>query len=251
MKKFIIIAFAVLLTTAFVLANDNKDNKDKPREKKGPVDAGSFGIYLNGKRIGTEKFNIEQQAGEGVINAEINIDDGGTNKADQTSELRVNDDGSLKMYKWRSKMPYQEESVVEPKDQLIVEHVTTEQKKRDVPYVIPLSTVILDDNFFSQRELLVWRYLATGCRPQKGQLALDCWTASFGIFIPHQHTTGSSVVEAMGRDKITFKGAERELNKIRVDTDGVQWLIWVDDPENNYKVLKMAIPATNVEVWRD
>jgi hypothetical protein len=38
------------------------------------------------------------------------------------------------------------------------------------------------------------------------------------------------------------------LNKLVLDSDGVQWLIWVDD---DYKVVKMSIPSSNVEVWRD
>lgn len=258
MKKCIIL-LALLLTAAWALGSDNKD---KPKEKKSAVDAGSFGIYLNGKRIGTEKFDIQQDASEGTVSAEITVEDGG-NKSEQRSEMRVGTDGNLKVYKWSSTSPTREESTVEPKLEngqsstelaagLLVEHVTTaEQKKRDVPYVIPLSTVILDDNFFSQRELLIWRYLATGCKRVPPDLHLECGPAHFGIFVPHQHATGSSVVELVGRDKITFKGAEREVNKVRVDTDGVQWLIWVDDPENHYKVLKMAIPAGNIEVWRD
>jgi len=59
------------------------------------------------------------------------------------------------------------------------------------------------------------------------------------------------IVELLGRDKIMFKDKEQELNKVKVDADGVQWLLWVDDQENHYKVLKMAIPADRVEVIRD
>ena len=39
-----------------------------------------------------------------------------------------------------------------------------------------------------------------------------------------------------------------ELNKMKLDADDVQWVLWVDE---QYKVLKMAIPASNVEVVRD
>lgn len=254
MKKFMVL-FALLVVAAGALAtdkdHDNHDNKDRDKDKgkKSAVDSGSFGIYLNGKRIGTEKFSIEQQAGDGVDTAEITVDDG-TSKAEQRSELRVGSDGSLKLYKWNSTLPSKEESVVEPKDQLLVEHLTTaEQKKREVPYVLPLSTVILDDNVFSHRELLLWRYLQTGCIVQDGDRR--CGPSHFGILVPHQHAAGTTVVQLMGRNKITFKGVEKELNQFKVETDGVQWLIWMDDPENNYRVLKMAIPASNVEVWRD
>lgn len=242
MKKFILWA-PMLLMAMSVLATD------KPKERKSTVDSGSFGIYINGKRVGTEKFTIDQLPDEGIVTADIDVEDG-ANKSEQSSELRVGADGNLKSYKWHSTLPTREESIVEPKDEFLMEHVTTaEQKKRDVPYVLPLSTVILDDNFFSQRELLIWRYLATGCLPQNGQLR--CAPSHFGILIPHQHSAGSTVIQLIGRDKVTVKGAERELNKVQMDTDGILWLIWVDDPENHYKVIKMSIPSSNVEVIRD
>jgi hypothetical protein len=36
-----------------------------------------------------------------------------------------------------------------------------------------------------------------------------------------------------------------------MDADGVQWLLWTEDPENHYKVVKMAVAAINVEVLRE
>jgi len=59
---------------------------------------------------------------------------------------------------------------VEPKDQLLVRaHYPADQKKIDVPHMLPLSTVILDDNFFSQREVLLWWY-SQGFRRQDNSL---------------------------------------------------------------------------------
>lgn len=237
----------ILPTTAFA------SDKDKPKDKKAAppqtVDSGSFGIFLNGKRVGTEKFNIEQQTDFAIITAEIKVDDG-TSRSEQSSEMRVGTDGKLKLYKWQATLPAREEATVEPKEDILVEHLTSaDQKKQDVPYILPLSTVILDDNFFSQRELLVWRYLATGCMPKDNQLS--CGPSHFGVLVPHQHSAANTVVELIGRDKVSVKGVERELNKVKIDADGVQWLIWVDDPESRYKVIKMAIPASNIEVWRD
>ena len=243
-----VLALALILTTAAFAAD-----KDKPKDKKPAsaqtVDSGSFGIFLNGKRIGTEKFSIEQQTDMAIITAEIKVDDG-TSRSEQSSEMRVGTDGKLKLYKWQATLPEREEAVVEPKEDILVEHLTSaDQKKQDVPYILPLSTVVLDDNFFSQREILVWRYLATGCKAQDNQLA--CWPSRFGVLVPHQHASANTVVELLGRDKVSVKGVERELNKVKVDSDGTQWLIWVDDPESRYKVIKMAIPSSNIEVWRD
>jgi hypothetical protein len=132
----------------------------------------------------------------------------------------------------------------------------------DLPHVLPASTVILDDNFFSQREVLLWWYLATGCKRQNN--ALVCGTGKFVILVPHQHISGNATMELMGPEKVTFKGSERELNKVKLETtgpqslawlndqghesDATQWILWVDD---QYKIVKMTVPGSNVEVLRD
>lgn len=220
---------------------------DQKVKKNGVWDSGSFGIFVNGKRIGTEKFNIEQRPDVNIATSEIKVDDG-TSKATQTAEMQVTPSGELRSYVWHATVPEKEEASVEPKDQLLVEHlVPADQKKMDVPHVLPANTVILDDNFFSQRELLVLRYLATGCvwEPNKGRV---CGPSHFGILIPHQHAAGEAVIDLVGQDKIIVKGAPVEANKLKLVTDGTTWLIWVS---NDYKILKMTVPESNVEVIRD
>ena len=249
MKKSIL-WLAVLLAAVSVYGSDQKSKEsEKKSSSTHVIDSGSFGIFIAGKRVGTETFRIEQGAEGGTITAAISVNDG-SNRAEQSSEMQIGRDGNLRSYKWRANVPEKEEALVEPQDQLLIEHLTpADQKKHDVPHVLPLSTVILDDNFFSHREVLVWRYLATGCVPRDNHL--ECNPSQFGVLVPHQHTAGTVIVELLGRDKIMFKDKEQELNKVKVDADGVQWLLWVDDQENHYKVLKMAIPADRVEVIRD
>lgn len=236
------VAFGAILAVSVSLsASDQKDKK-----ASGKVwDSGSFGIYMNGKRIGTEKFNIEQRADSSVATSEIKVEEGNF-KAAQTAEMEITPKGELRSYSWRATVPQKEESSVEPKEQLLVEHIIpADQKKMDVPHVLPLSTVILDDNFFSQRELLVWRYLRTGCIFKQND-GLLCGPSHFGILVPHQHTAGEAVMDLIGRDKITVKGQEQEVNKIKLDTDGTTWLLWVAD---DYKVMKMSV--NNFEIIRD
>jgi hypothetical protein len=245
--KSLIIPLVLLLAASFASPKDQEKRHDKV--KSVVVDSGSFGIYLNGKRMGTEKFSIEQQAGEGVLTAAISVDDG-TTRAEQSSEMRVAADGNLRLYKWRSTVPAMEESIVEPTGDFLVEHITfAGQKKRDVPYILPLSTVILDDNFFSHRELLIWRYLASGCTRQSAQLA--CRPAHFGILVPQHHLAGSVTVELVGRDTIAVRGVQNEMNKVKLEYGSVEFPIWVDD---DYKVIKVGIPSmsgNNGEVVRD
>jgi hypothetical protein len=264
--KLAILWSAVLATSLCLSAADK--NKEKEKGSSKVADSGSFGIFLNGKRVGTETFNItetmnsERRPEYSTATSEIKFDDGRF-KAAQTAEMQVSARGELRSYSWHATVPQKEESSVEPKDQLLVEHIMpADQKKLDVPHMLPLSTVILDDNFFSQREVLLWWYLATGCRRQDNNLL--CATGKFVILIPRQHASGNATLELVGQDKVMVKGVELELNKISLNTSGpqsltwlndqsresdsAQWVLWVDD---QYRVIKMTVAGSNIEVVRD
>lgn len=249
---------AVLFTANALVAGD----KDKPAPKLEPrvVDSGSFGIYQDGKRVGTEKFKIEQKGDYSVATAEIKVDDGKT-QAEQSAEMQVNPNGDLRSYTWKSTLPQHEEASVEANDQLLIEHlVPADQKKVDVPHILPVSTVILDDNFFSQREVLMWRYLATACVRKNNQLS--CGPGTYGVLVPQQHAAFNATVELKGMDKISVKGAMRDLNKIVLKTADPQrlivmnstkeaqpeWVMWVDD---DYKLIKISVPGSTIEIIRD
>jgi hypothetical protein len=249
---------AVMLAATWLSAGD----KNKPADKQEPkvVDSGSFGIYADGKRIGTETFKIEQRPDFSIATAEIKVDDG-TTKATQTSEMQIAPNGDLHSYIWRGLLPVKEESSVEANDQLLTEHIVgADLKRHDVPHILPISTVILDDNFFSHREILLWRYLLTGCTQKDNRFT--CGPSNFGILVPHLHQASNATMEALGRDKVTVKGAERDLNKITLkvgepqrlvvmnqkDSDPGQWIIWADD---NFKVIKITVAGSNIEAVRD
>ncbi len=264
--KLAILLSAVLATSIGLKAADQ--TKDKGKNGSKVADSGSFGIFMNGKRVGTETFNITETPNANpdrsysTASSEIKFDDGHF-KATQSAEMQVTAKGQLRSYNWRATVPQKEEASVEPKDELLVEHIVpADQKKLDVPHMLPLSTIILDDNFFSQREVLLWWYLANGCRRQND--ALECGTGKFIILVPRQHISGNATLELMGPGKVTVKGVERELNRVKLDmtgpqsltwlndqsrdSDSAQWVLWVDD---QYRVIKMTVAGTNVEVVRD
>ena len=53
------------------------DQKAKKGGASQVWDSGSFGIFQDGKRIGTEKFNIESHGDFSVATSEIRVEDGG------------------------------------------------------------------------------------------------------------------------------------------------------------------------------
>src|SRR3954466_7887739 len=75
------------------------------------VDAGSFGIYLNGRRIGTEKFHVEQGPLSSLATSEVAIDDG-TTHATQISEMEVASNGALLHYRWHEDSPEKAQTLV-------------------------------------------------------------------------------------------------------------------------------------------
>ena len=80
--------------------------------------------------------------------------------------------------------------------------------------------------------------------------------------MPHQHAAFNATLELKGMEKVSLKGALRDLNKIvlktgepqRVDPGksnsdpDIEWVMWVDD---NYKLIKISIPGSTIEVIRD
>jgi hypothetical protein len=245
---------AILCAAPGLCAGDKE--KSTPGGKV--VDSGSFGIYIQGRRVGTETFKIEDRGEYNIASAEIRIDDG-KSKATQSAEMQLTPQGDLRSYAWHATLPETEESSVEPKDSLLVEHVIpADLKKVDVPHLLPVNTIILDDNFFSQRELLLWRYMKTFCDAQ-----LACRQGTFAVLVPRQHAAANATVELIGPDKVKINGSVRELSKVSLFTgepkkllvvngqheaETGQWLLWVDE---QFKIVKMTVTGTNVEIVRD
>jgi hypothetical protein len=108
----------------------------------------------------------------------------------------------------------------------------------------------------------LWWYLANGCRRQDNSLL--CAIGKFVVLVPRQHASGNATLELMGQEKVMVKGVERELNKVKLDmtgpqtltwlndqsrdSDSAQWVLWVDD---QYRVIKMTVAGSTVEIVRD
>jgi hypothetical protein len=234
-----------MVLASFTFAGD-KDKKAAPAGTM--VDAGSFGVYVNGKRIGTETFRIEQMADSSVAKSEFRADDG--SKSVQSAELVLSSNGDLRRYTWNEASPSKATAVIEPQEQLLLQHISTgpADKPIDQQYILPPSTVILDDYFFSQREVLAWRYLAGYCRPDPSNGACKLKRAQFGALIPRQRTSLLINFEYVGRETINVHGKKRELSRFNLETDGLQWGLWLD---NDYKLIRIYIAADAIEVVRD
>lgn len=220
----------------------------KKADKPHVVDSGSFGVFINGKRVATEKFQIEQRGEDSVASSEFKAEDT-SGKAIQKAELQMASNGDLRRYTWRELDPGKAQQVVEPSDQFLIEHITPNppDKPQDHPFLLPISTMVLDDYFFSHREILAWRYLAQACG---GTISSGCkmTKTQFGVIIPRQRTSVMVSIEYAGKENVTLRGAARELDRFNLTTEGDEWALYLDE---NLKVLRIFIPSENTEVVRD
>ncbi|MGH9502596.1 MAG: hypothetical protein ACRD20_07070 [Terriglobales bacterium] len=244
-RSAVMVGISWLLLVAVGAAKD----KDKEAAYQN-VDAGSFGVFMGGRRVATEKFSIQQNPAGSIAVSEFKTE-ASVDPASQSSELQLAPNGDLRKYEWKEASPGKAQAVVTPNDNLLIERSTNkpQDKEEEHPFLLPLSTSILDDYFFIDREILVWKYLATGCRQDKGQVACpQNQQVKFGAINPHQRSSLLVSLAFTGKEKVPVHGVEQELNHFILKSDAGDWSMWLDD---QFKLVRILIPADNTEVVRD
>lgn len=243
-------AISVLLLASLAGAEPRKD-KDKEKEPAAQtVDAGSFGVFMNGRRVATEKFSIQQNSAGSTAISEFKTEPG-VDPADQSSELELTPTGDLRKYEWKEVSPGKAHAVLLPSNDLLVERSTNnpQDKEEEHPFLLPVSTSVLDDYFFVHREILVWKYLASGCHQDKGQIVCpQNQQVKFGAVNPHQRSSLLVSLAFTGKEKIPIHGVERELNHFVLKSDAGDWSLWLDD---QFKLIRILVAGDNTEVVRD
>jgi hypothetical protein len=214
------------------------------------VDSGSFGIFVNGRRVATETFSIHQNSGGNSIVSDFKSE-AGSEKAEQKSEWQMSPNGDLLRYEWKEISPGQSQATVLPSQDFLTERFRAgpQDKELEQPFMLPASSSILDDYVFVQREVLAWKYLATSCKQDKG--ALQCplkQHVQFGALNPHARSSMSVTVEFAGREKVTIGGTEVELNRLDLKDESGSWTLWLDD---QFKLQRILVAGENTEVLRD
>lgn len=213
------------------------------------MDAGSFGVFNSSHRVATETFSIKQGAEGSVVSSEFKSEQG-EQKAQQTSELQLTPSVELRQYAWKELLPEKTEATVSPNDTFLIERfgAGSSDKQHEQNFLLPASTSILDDYFFIQREVLAWKYLATACRQEKGGLGCPLnQKVQFGTLNPHARSSMPVSIEFTGREKLTIRGSEHELNRFILRSESGDWAFWLDD---QFKLVRLLAEG-GVEVVRD
>ncbi len=221
------------------------------KQKGQIVDSGSFGIYVNGQRVATERFTIEQTAAGSTIDSQLQ-EEGASDKANQNSTMQLNPQGGLVRYEWHQISPQKTDLELLPNDQFLIERVTLKpgEKPIEQPFLLPTSTVVLDNNFFVHRELLAWRYLAQNCKQDAGKFQCVSGPISFGVVVPQDRMSMRVTLEPVGREKVQVAGKERDLARFNLKFEDNSWALWLDD-QDHFKIVKIAIGNEKTEVVRD
>ena len=244
------IAAAVALASflaAFVPARASQ-KKEKPG---GPqtVDSGTFGIFVRGQRVATETFSIQQQNGASSIKSQFK-ETSGSDTATQKSDLQITSSGELLHYEWSQSAGGS--LTVAPNNDFLLERTTppSSGKAAEQPFLMPSTSAILDNNFFIHREVLTWRYLAANCKSDPAGLKCEHTPGDFGVLVPQDRVSVHVRLELVGKEKVTIRGAERELLRLNLTGDNFAWALWVDD-HDQFKLVRVAIAADSTEVVRD
>jgi hypothetical protein len=239
------VSICTVATVAFAAGAGNQKDASKPSGSQ-DVDSGSFGVIVRGQRVMTETFTIGQENGVSTIKSRLR-QEGNSPTINQNSDLQMTGSGELVRYNWTDGSG---SLVVTPKDEFLLEKITASPsaKPAEQPFLMPNTSAILDNNFFIQREVLVWRYLATNCHTDASNL--KCQAADFGALVPQDRTSIRVRLELTGRDKVAIHNAERDLLRLNLKGEAFNWTLWVDD-KDHFKVVRVDIPEDNTLVVRD
>ena len=248
MKLAIFAVFTTILLVVTLAAGAASKEKDSVAGQK--VDSGSFGVFVNGHRVATETFSITQSNNGSIANSQFKTEPG-VDSATQSSELQLAANGDLRRYEWKELSPGKAQAQVLPNDNLLVERSSSnpQDKQEEHPFLLPTSTSILDDYFFIHREILAWKYLASSCRQDKGQLSCPVHQrAQFGTLNPHSRSSMLVSMEFAGKEKTTVHGVENELYHLDLKSEAGDWQLWLD---GQFKLLRILVTADKTEVVRD
>jgi hypothetical protein len=226
-------------------AADKKANAKPPGSPM--VDSGAFGVFVRGQRVMTETFSVQQDNGTSTVKS--HLQEAGNSNAGQNSELQMMGSGELIRYDWSDG---NSSLVVAPKNEFLLEKITTgaSSKPAEQPFLMPNTSAILDNNFFIQREVLAWRYLATNCHTDNGTLKCQQGPVEFGVLVPQDRTSMPVRMELVGREKVMIRGTEHELLRLNLKGEAFSWNLWVDD-KDQFKLMRVQILDDNTEVVRD
>jgi hypothetical protein len=225
----------VLLTAAFAA------------DQKTPTvaDSGNFAVMVNGKRVAVERFTMKQSATGNTVSSTLEFDNGKI-KAQQQSSLELGGDGTFRKYTWEELNPGKAKIVAEPQDKTFVvvrQKPSDATPSKDTLHPLDISTIsIIDTNFYSHVEVLMWRYMAMSCANGNCKFAVQ----KFPVFVPYEEMAQIFTLSYIGNDSLKTASGPVATSRYRVQTENGDIDVWMD----GVKMMKLQLPGS-VEVIRE
>lgn len=238
MKKIALVLAGLLLLSVPFFAKDSGNQ----------VDSGTFGIFVNNRRLATETFSVQKQSNNNnLITAQFK-DDGGA--AVQNSELQLAPNGTLLSYEWHQTTPSKSSLKVVPDGEFLRQTSVAKDgdKPAEQPFLIPPTSPIVDNNFFIHREILAWRYLSSSCTQETA--GLKCGPGEFGILVPQARQSSHVTITPIGDEKVMMGTVEQTLLHINLKGEDGDWSLWLNT-KDHYKLMKVTKAGEAVEIRRD
>jgi hypothetical protein len=218
-------------------------------DQKSPsiVDSGQLSVVVNGQKVATENFTMQQGSDGSSVTSRLTFDNG-TTKAQQESDLELTAEGGIRKYTWEEKQPGKAKLTAEPQDKtFLVVHMKDSDTAtpKDSTHPVDVSvTNIVDDNFYSHVQVLLWRYLAMSCKTTQ-QCRFE--EQKVPVFVPHQESAQTFTISFDGTDTLRLKNGKAEVGKYRVQTEGGEMHVWMQGT----KLVKLLMPSAAIEVTRE
>ncbi|MDP9146395.1 MAG: hypothetical protein M3N22_01950 [Acidobacteriota bacterium] len=200
------------------------------------ADKGKLNIRLEGKTVGTERFDIAPVGGGWQAKGTTELTMPGAAGATTVSgNLMLQPDGAPVSYEWTSRADKTNGAHIAFANG--VAKITLEMQgarpfEQDLTFNAPLIAV-LDNNLYHQYALLarVFDWSKRG-------------TQTFPVLIPQDLTPGTITVEATGTEKQDGKSYEG----LRVTTVDLEVLLMLDA---NHRLMRLEVPSAKVSVVRE
>lgn len=234
-RKVLLAGLAGVLAAGAALAAGELQRRRDETAGQIAADRGRLRVMLGGEAVATEQFEISRSGDDWVAkgSTDIRLPDGRTGRV--RGELRFAPDGAPRRYEWSSEGEQKSSAVftfTEGTAQMELQMAGEQPFQQDFFFASP-RVAILDNNLYHQYALLA---------------ALYDWghggAQSFPVLIPQDLTPGTIVIESA--PVVDAGGVRRQM--LRVRSADLEIEVYLDDAR---KLVRLAVPAANVEIVRE
>lgn len=205
----------------------------QPQQTLSP-DKGKFRDMVNGRRVGSEEFEISQDGQGWAAHATADVKDDKGSTTHITSTLRLHADGTPIHYEWSTDGPKKASSAIDFDNgtatiqlQIPGKNPYTQQLFFKTPRV-----AILDDNLYYQYSILASLYDWSKGGSQE-----------ISVLIPQELTPGSITMEALDPENDNGKS----LARLHVHSQDLDLTLYFDSG----RLVRIAVPGSNAEIVRE